>query len=1006
MNKKVMWNRSTASAVPWVLAFGLIGLGTGEGLAACIDGGTASATAGSLCSASGTDYSAISATTDGALELTAPHVTATTGVIPLYRILAGSGGSIVFSGGLTADGGGSNARVLLSNGASSLILVNGDLFVERGSGTGAGVEAANSSLIHVIGDADIFSSGVNAQGIRVNTGASVVFEGNTTIRTTANYASGVISYPIGSISGTAGSSLALFNGLSVSTEGTDAHGLLAQGALNNRIVVVGPDMLIDTIGAGAHGLFANNGGKIFISPDASAASGSADGNSSVTLMRGNVTTSGTGANGVQSSTNAGSNTVYVGTEASIEASGLDASGLRVVTSDGAGSNLVEVFGQVQGGSGVGSGIFTTASAGQLSTVRIGNGARVQALSGQAITDDGGDSDFLVSGSAQVLGAINLGDGSDTLTFDGAAVDQITLFDGGDDVSAADGMVDTLTFSGVVATLAGANIVNWENISIDSGTITISDGMLVTGQEDGIGLTLASGGTLDAGTAMTLTGNVTLEDGGTFEASGGGAGVYTITGNVTNAGLISSVDGVSGDQVHVTGLYTGTGGVVALDTTLGDDSSATDVLYLDGASAGSSYLRISNAGGTGAQTVEGIKIIEVGGASDGTFSLVGDYVHEGEQAVVGGAYAYKLYQGGKSTPTDGNWYLRSELITAEPEPEPLYQAGVPVYESYPQILLGLNGLPTLQQRIGNRIWTNGGGGSTDNAGAGSEVLLEHNGVWARIEGVHNAIKPNLSTTNAEYDYNTFRLQAGVDGLLAENEAGALMGGIALHYTHGSARIRSVYDADSGEGRIGTDGFGLTGTLTWLGESGFYLDGQGQVTWYDSNLSIGGGSQSLVRGNDGFGYALSIEAGQRIAIDPAWSVTPQAQLVYSSIDFDDFTDAFGAPVGLERGDSLQGRLGIALEYGNSWQNAKGMQDRAHIYGIANLYHEFLDGTRVDVAGTNFSSENDRWWGGLGIGGSYNWDDDKYSIYGEGVVKTSLNDFGDSYSLKGTLGLRIRW
>jgi len=42
----------------------------------------------------------------------------------------------------------------------------------------------------------------------------------------------------------------------------------------------------------------------------------------------------------------------------------------------------------------------------------------------------------------------------------------------------------------------------------------------------------------------------------------------------------------------------------------------------------------------------------------------------------------------------------------------------------------------------------------------------------------------------------------------------------------------------------------------------------------------------------------------------------------------------------------------------------------------------------------------------GASVTWNDDKYSIYGEGVVKTSLNDFGDSYSLKVTLGLRIRW
>ena len=33
--------------------------------------------------------------------------------------------------------------------------------------------------------------------------------------------------------------------------------------------------------------------------------------------------------------------------------------------------------------------------------------------------------------------------------------------------------------------------------------------------------------------------------------------------------------------------------------------------------------------------------------------------------------------------------------------------------------------------------------------------------------------------------------------------------------------------------------------------------------------------------------------------------------------------------------------------------------------------------------------------------NWLDDKYSIFGEGSVMTSLADFGDSYALKGTAG-----
>ncbi|MEL4073562.1 autotransporter outer membrane beta-barrel domain-containing protein, partial [Ochrobactrum sp. GPK 3] len=72
------------------------------------------------------------------------------------------------------------------------------------------------------------------------------------------------------------------------------------------------------------------------------------------------------------------------------------------------------------------------------------------------------------------------------------------------------------------------------------------------------------------------------------------------------------------------------------------------------------VSVINRGGMGAATVEGIQVITVGGQSDGTFNLLGDYVtKKGEQAVVAGAYAYTLNKGGKSTPNDGNWYLRSE-----------------------------------------------------------------------------------------------------------------------------------------------------------------------------------------------------------------------------------------------------------------------------------------------------------------------------------------------------------
>jgi len=344
--------------------------------------------------------------------------------------------------------------------------------------------------------------------------------------------------------------------------------------------------------------------------------------------------------------------------------------------------------------------------------------------------------------------------------------------------------------------------------------------------------------------------------------------------------------------------------------------------------------------------------------------------------------------------------------------PLYQAGVPTYEAYPQALLGLNGVPTLQQRVGNRFWAGSGNkvvaqgadpvGTPYAAPEEAGVAIEGNGVWGRIEGAHNSIEPRFSTSGTDSDQNVFKLQAGIDGLLTETESGKLIGGVTVHYAHGKTDTNSVY----GDGEIKTDGYGFGGTLTWYGENGFYLDGQGQVTWYTSDLDSILARRNLADGNDGFGYTLSLESGKRIAIDPAWSVTPQAQLVYSNVDFDAFTDAFGARVSLDRGESLQGRLGLTLDHENSWQNDKGLLNRTHVYGIANLYYEFLEGTRVDVQGVSFASRNDRVWGGLGIGGTYNWDDDKYSIYGEGLVNTSLNNFGDSYSVAGQVGLRVKW
>nr|WP_278376381.1 autotransporter outer membrane beta-barrel domain-containing protein [Brucella anthropi] len=684
-----------------------------------------------------------------------------------------------------------------------------------------------------------------------------------------------------------------------------------------------------------------------------------------------------------------------------------------VASDTVGGNVtVNSAGTVTGDAILGLGNDTFNLAGGSYTGDIYGDDRDDPQSNDGIANHEGNDTFNWTGG-KLAGGFYGQDGSDTATVSASTYDGSQVLDGGDDTSVTDGMIDTLTLKGVTATTNGGKIANWEVVKLDGANLSINDGAWHVGEPDEgtTGVFLNNGSTLDGMASLDFDGNMTIASTSTFVGTGDGAGVYSFSGDVTNAGTITTVDDAVGDVVIVGGNYNGNGGQMLFDVVLGDDSSKTDMVVINGDTSGTTNVGVNNVGGAGAQTNEGIRIIEVNGASNGYFSLIGDYTVGGKQAVVAGAYAYQLYQGGTSTPTDGNWYLRSQLKPTEPE-TPLYQAGVPSYEAYPQALLGLNGVPTLQQRVGNRFWAGNGNkvvaqgadpvGTPYAAPEEAGVAIEGNGVWGRIEGAHNSIEPRFSTSATDYDQNVFKLQAGIDGLLTETDSGKLIGGITIHYAHGKTDINSVY----GDGEIRTDGYGFGGTLTWYGENGFYLDGQGQVTWYTSDLNSLLANTNLTNGNDGFGYTLSLEGGKRIAINPAWSLTPQAQLVYSNVDFDAFTDVFGSRVSIDRGESLQGRLGLTLDHENSWQNDKGLLDRTHVYGIANLYYEFLEGTKVDVQGVSFASRNDRVWGGLGIGGTYNWDDDKYSIYGEGLVNTSLNNFGDSYSVKGTVGFRMKW
>lgn len=575
---------------------------------------------------------------------------------------------------------------------------------------------------------------------------------------------------------------------------------------------------------------------------------------------------------------------------------------------------------------------------------------------------------------------------------------------------ANGTFDVSAISGTgshIQSLAGTGSVN---IGAKDLIITNAKNDLFSGIISGTGGLTVSGGMQTLSGVNTYTGGTTVS-GGTLSVNGSVCGAMTVlaggtlqgTGTVcdtSNAGIVAPGNSIG--TLTVAGNYTGNGGTLQIETVLGGDSSPTDRLVVTGNTAGSTNVRVINGGGGGAQTVEGIKIIDVGGASNGAFSLLGNYVIQGQQAVVGGAYAYTLQKNGVSTPTDGDWYLRSSLINPPPAAPagPLYQPGVPLYENYAQVLLGMNELPTMQQRVGNRYW----GGSDAMARAGvalapGEASPTPTAFWGRIEGGQSDLQPT-TTTGSTYKADQLKVQAGLDGLLMENERGRLIVGLTGQYGLTTANIASAF----GNGRIRVEGSGVGGTLTWFGDNGFYVDGQAQSMFYRSDLSsvLAG---SMTHGNEGVGYAFSAETGKRFFVGNGWSLTPQAQLSYSKAEFDRFTDRFGAPVSLRDGDSLLGRAGLALNHQKTWNDGAGIV-RSDIYGIGNLRYEFLDGTRVDVAGAGFASAQDRLWGSIGGGGTYSWANGRYAVFGEVSYSASLEDAAANRSYKGTGGFRIVW
>ncbi|MDF0605810.1 autotransporter outer membrane beta-barrel domain-containing protein [Neisseriaceae bacterium TC5R-5] len=376
-----------------------------------------------------------------------------------------------------------------------------------------------------------------------------------------------------------------------------------------------------------------------------------------------------------------------------------------------------------------------------------------------------------------------------------------------------------------------------------------------------------------------------------------SGNGVLTGDVVNEGVLSPGAGLASGQLIIVGHYTGSSGILRINSQLGTDASPASLLAVkDGALAGATLIQVKNLGGKGGQTTgDGILLVQASAAQSApqAFTLAGG-------SVSAGAYAYFLQRGGLSTGTADNWYLRSSLPDEEvpggggsgdgkPPSKPVYRAEVPLYAEIPSLgrELMLEQLGTLQNRQSNLGQQEG-----------------RQPFWLRTWAEHTE-QQQAGDVTPTFNGQQFGVQLGKTVFESGgSRIGALFG---LARASGDVQGFALGQQQRGVGELSIDSAHLGGYWTYLIANGGYSDLVLQL----SSLKVSANSTSQVEGNTrGYGVAASWELGRSYALGERWRWQPQAQLIWQQAHYRHFDDSV-SDVLVQAANSVTGRLGARLE-----------------------------------------------------------------------------------------------
>ncbi len=452
--------------------------------------------------------------------------------------------------------------------------------------------------------------------------------------------------------------------------------------------------------------------------------------------------------------------------------------------------------------------------------------------------------------------------------------------------------------------------NAANLTLNANASTLSGNITVAA--DG------SAATLNFNNGSTYTGAMSNVTRSTLDASSrwNMTGNSTITQTLNNAGTVYFKNL---GQTLTTANYVGTAGsVISLETKLGDDNSTTDKLHVTGNTYGSTRLEIRNAGGTGAQTVNGINVVQVDGTSAAdSFTMAAP--------VQAGAYEYTLKQGSALDAND--WYLTSKIgnssggnSSGTTGTTTLYRPAVAAYvvAQTANTDATFDLMSSLHQRMGEQRGTSGAPQT-----------------WGKI---FTAGQSNNGKNRFEYDQFSTGFQFGRD-VWSNNTSRA---GVTLNYAYSDIDARDSARAQASlaqnTGTIKSTALGLGGYFTQHMSNGMYVDVVGQANHITNKFNDSYSGQSKQKG---WQAGLSTEIGKTVGNIGGWNVEPQAQLSYAYGNYKNFADAYST-IGNDNTNSLRGRLGVRL-----FKDLNISGQAAQYYGIANIGHDFIKPKNVTLS-----------------------------------------------------------